>query len=69
MTADTPIYTLESTNRGMCDDLLADAGYDPAEYRFVAEAMAFVADLDAVDAAYEVMREHGLKPLSDVEAS
>ena len=69
MNADTgsPIYTLESTNRGMCDDLLADAGYDPAEHRTVAEAMAFAADLAAVDTAYEVMREYGLKPLADQE--
>ncbi len=60
-------YTLQSTNRGMCDDLLADAGYDPAEHADVADAMAFAADLAVVDTAYEVMREHGLKPLADQE--
>ena len=69
MSADTDssAYTLQSTNRGMCDDLLADAGYNPAEHCAVAEAMAFAADLAAVDTAYEVMREHGLKPLADQE--
>jgi predicted exporter len=58
-------YSLQSTQRGMCEDLLADAGYDPDEHADVMEAMAFAADLAAVDTAYEVMREHGLKPLAD----
>lgn len=60
-------YTLSSTQRGMCDDLLADAGYDPAEHSEVAKAMAHAADLAAVDAAYEVMRERGLPTLADRE--
>jgi len=60
-------YTLQSAQLGMCEDLLADAGYDPDEHADVAEAMAFAADLAAVDTAYEVMREHGLKPLADQE--
>jgi hypothetical protein len=29
--------------------------------------MAFAADIAAVDAAYEVMRERGLEPLADRE--
>ena len=65
MAAGEFIYTLQSTNRGMCDDLLADAGYDQDEHADTAEAMAFAADLAAVDVAYEVMREHGLEPLAD----
>jgi predicted Zn-dependent protease len=60
-------YTLQSTQLGMCEDLLADAGYDPDEHAGVVEAMAFAVDLAAVDTAYEVMREHGLKPLADQE--
>jgi hypothetical protein len=31
--------------------------------------MAFAVDLAAVDTAYEVMREHGLKPLADQETA
>jgi hypothetical protein len=60
-------YTLQFTSLGMCDDLLEDAGYDPDEHADIAKAMALAADLAAVDAAYEVMREHGLKPLADQE--
>jgi predicted Zn-dependent protease len=66
--SDCSTYTLESTNAGMCADLLADAGYDPAEHADVVAAMGFAADLAAVDVAYEVMREHGLKPLADQRA-
>lgn len=58
-------YTLRSTNTGMCEDLLTDAGYDPADHAAAVEAMADAADLAAVDAAYDVMREHGLKPIAD----
>ena len=60
-------YTLQSFNTGMCEDLLADAGYDPAEHADLIEAMVFAVDLAAVDTAYEVMREHGLKTLADRE--
>ena len=60
-------YTLQFTSLGMCDDLLEDAGYDPREHADVAMAMALAADLAAVDVAYEVMRERGLKPLADQE--
>ena len=60
-------YTLQFTSLGMCDDLLEDAGYDPDVHADVAKAMALAADLAAVDTAYEVMREHGLKPLADQE--
>lgn len=61
-------YTLRSFNTGMCEDLLADAGYDPAEHADLVEEMACAVDLAAVDTAYEVMREHGLKTLADREA-
>jgi hypothetical protein len=60
-------YTLQSNQVGMCDDLLTDAGYDPAEHEDLLEEMALAADLAAVDAAYDVMREHGLKTLADRE--
>jgi predicted Zn-dependent protease len=60
-------YTLQSNQVGMCDDLLTDAGYDPAEHEDLLDEMALAADLAAVDAAYEVMREHGLKTLADRE--
>jgi hypothetical protein len=60
-------WTLQSTQTGMCEELLADAGYDPAEHPEVVAAMAFEADIAAVDTAYEVMREHGLKTLADQE--
>ena len=60
-------HTLRSLNGGMCDLLLADAGYDPEEHAEVVEEMITAADEAAVDAAYEVMREHGLKTLADKE--
>jgi hypothetical protein len=43
------------------------ARQDPREHADIAKAMALAADLAAVDAAYEVMRERGLKPLADQE--
>ena len=60
-------YTLQSSQAGMCDDLLIDAGYVPAEHPGLADEMAYAADLAAVDAAYEVMRRRGLKTLADRE--
>ena len=60
-------YTLRSFNMGMCEDLLADAGYDPAEHADLLEEMVFAVDLAAVYTAHEVMREHGLKTLADRE--
>jgi hypothetical protein len=67
MSAITNHYTLQSSQIGMCDDLLIDAGYVAAEHADLAAEMALAADLAAVDAAYEVMREHGLKTLADRE--
>lgn len=60
-------YTLRSNQLGMCEDLLLDAGYDLDEREDLLDGMALAADLAAVDAAYEVMREHGLKTLADRE--
>ena len=60
-------YTLRSLNGGMCEDLLTEAGYDAKEQAEVIEEMIRAADEAAVDAAYEVMREHGLKTLADRE--
>lgn len=59
--------TLRCGSEGMCQDLLEDAGYDPAEHAGAVEEMALAADLAAVDAAYEVMREHGLPTIADRE--
>lgn len=59
--------TLRSSSEGMCQDLLEDAGYELAGLEGVIEEMALAADLAAVDAAYEVMREHGLPTLADRE--
>lgn len=67
MIVTTNTYTLQSSQIGMCDDLLIDAGYEPREHGDLAAKMALAADLAAVDAAYEVMREHGLKTLADRE--
>jgi hypothetical protein len=60
-------YTLRSNQLGMCEDLLLDADYDLAGREDLLDEMALAADLAAVDAAYEVMREHGLKTLADRE--
>lgn len=38
-------YTLRSFNTGLCEDLLADAGYDPAAHADLVEEMAFAVDL------------------------
>jgi hypothetical protein len=51
----------------MCEDLLSDAGYDPAEHAGTVEEMARAADEAAVDAAYDIMRERGLPTLADRE--
>ena len=51
----------------MCEDLLTEAGYDATDHAEVIEEMIRGADEAAVDAAYEVMREHGLKTLADQE--
>lgn len=53
--------TLRSSNEGMCKWLLGEAGYDPAGYPDLIEEMALAADFEAVDAAKDVMRSHGLR--------